>query len=27
VRTPVIVPSSVAGNQLTAFAEIFAAFA
>jgi hypothetical protein len=27
VRTPIIVPSSAAGNQMTAFAELFAAFA
>jgi hypothetical protein len=27
VRTPVIVPSSVNGNQLKAFEEIFATFA
>jgi hypothetical protein len=26
VRTPIIVPSSAAGNQLTAFQEIFATF-
>jgi alkanesulfonate monooxygenase SsuD/methylene tetrahydromethanopterin reductase-like flavin-dependent oxidoreductase (luciferase family) len=27
VHTPIIVPSSAAGNQMTAFAELFAAFA
>jgi Luciferase-like monooxygenase len=27
IRTPIVVPSSTAGNQLTAFAELFAAFA
>jgi hypothetical protein len=27
VRTPIIVPSSAAGNQLKAFEEIFATFA
>jgi hypothetical protein len=26
IRTPILVPSSVAGNQLKAFEEIFAAF-
>ena len=26
VRTPILVPSSAAGNQLTAFEEIFATF-
>jgi hypothetical protein len=27
VRTPILVPSSAAGNQLKAFEEMFAAFA
>jgi hypothetical protein len=27
IRTPIVVPSSVAGNQLKAFSELFAAFA
>jgi hypothetical protein len=27
IRTPIVVPSSVAGNQLKAFGELFAAFA
>jgi hypothetical protein len=27
VRTPILVPSSAAGNQLVAFSELFAAYA
>jgi hypothetical protein len=27
IRTPILVPSSAAGNQMTAFEELFAAFA